>query len=98
MSLEEIILEEKRSRLEFVTEWNFPKKYFPLEVCLSVKAQLLIDDITQPFALFLMGQPSSCKSTILEIINYLPDCYKSDKFTPRSFVSHSANTPKEKLA
>ena len=72
--------------------------YPTLEVCLSVKTQLLIDDITQPFALFVMGVPSSLKSTTLEIINCLPNCYKSDSFTPRSFVSHSANVSKKKLA
>lgn len=90
-------LEEKRRNLEDEIEKNFRNMYLTLEVCLSVKTQLLIDDVTQPFALFIMGVPSSQKSTTLEIINCLPNCYKSDGFTPRSFVSHSANVAKTKL-
>jgi len=91
-------LEVKRKNLEGEIEKNFRNMYPTLEVCLSVKTQLLIDDITQPFALFIMGVPSSLKSTTLEIINCLSNCYKTDKFTPRSFVSHSANVSKTKLS
>ena len=91
-------LEEKRRNLEDKIEKNFTNIYPVLEVCLSVKSQLLIKDITQPFALFLMGVPSCYKSTTLEIINCLSNCYKSDKFTPKSFVSHSANVTKTKLS
>jgi len=77
---------------------NFSGKSFGLEACLSVTAQLNIEDLTQPFALILMGNPSTYKTTILEIVNSLPNAYKSDKFTPKSFVSHSANTKKDELS
>lgn len=90
-------LEEKRKQLEKIVEENFPGKYFPLEVALSVKAQEKIECITQPFALILMGQPSSYKTTILDIVKELPNCYYTDKFTARSFVSHAAGVPREKL-
>lgn len=76
---------------------NFPNRSFAIEELLSVKAQMLIEGITQPFTLILMGNPSTYKSTILEIISCLPDCYVSDSFTPKSFVSHASNTKKKDL-
>lgn len=91
------MLEGKRRKFQAAIEENFEDKWNIVEVCLSVEAQLLISDITSCFALFLMGQPSTSKSTILEIINATDDCYKSDKFTPKSFVSHSANSKKSDL-
>ena len=78
-------------------EANFPGKSFAIESALSVKAQLKIHSITQVFPLIFMGSPSTHKSTILEIVSTLPDCYHSDAFTPKSFVTHSANSKKEDL-
>ncbi len=86
-----------RQKLEEVMECNFPRRNFVLMTCLAVKAQLMIEDITQPFALFLLGNPSTGKSTILEILGATPGNLKIDKFTPRSFVSHSANSKVEDL-
>lgn len=77
---------------------HFPGKFPIIEACLAVKAQQKIEGITQVFTLILIGQPSSYKSTMLEIVSALPSCYVSDSFTPKSFVSHSANTSKEKLS
>lgn len=91
------ILEEERLKLKCEIESNFPNRFNAIEAGLAVKAQMQIDGITQPFVLIFMGPPSTLKSTILEIILSLPDCYRSDSFTPRSFVSHSANVKKEKL-
>ncbi len=76
---------------------NFPNRSFAILVGLSVIAQRKIEGITQPFALIVMGAPSTLKSTILEILGSLPKCYRSDSFTPRSFVSHSANASAKKL-
>lgn len=90
-------LQKGIDKLEEVMERNFPNRFFVLKTCLSVKLQLRIADITQPFALFLLGNPASKKTTILEIINATPGCYKSDKFTPKSFVSHAANVKREDL-
>ncbi len=78
-------------------ENDFPNRSFAIEVCLSVKAQMKIDGLTQPFTLIIMGSPSTHKSTILEILESLPNSYLSDSFTPKSFVSHSANSKKEDL-
>lgn len=75
----------------------FPGRSFAVIICLVVKAQMLIDGVTQVFTLIVMGNPSSYKSTVLEIIASLPDSYVSDSFTPKSFVSHSANSKKKDL-
>lgn len=81
-----------------IIEENFPNRSFAATVCLAVKAQLNIKDLTQPFALFLLGNPSSRKTTVLEMVYDEADCYRSDKFTPKSFVSHSANVAKDQLS
>jgi hypothetical protein len=90
-------LEQKRTNLKETIEENFPNRYSILETILSVKVQSKIAGITQPFALILMGDPSSHKSTLLYVVSKLHDCYQSDSFTPKSFVSHAANIKKEKL-
>ena len=91
-------IHEELEHLKKIINAHFPSKYPIIEACLSVKAQQKIDGITQVFTLVLIGQPSSYKSTILEIVSSLPNCYVSDSFTPKSFVSHSANTKKELLS
>ena len=93
----QVKLRHELDHLKEVIERDFPNRSFAIEVALSVKAQMKIEGITQVFPLILMGKPSSYKSTILEIISVLPDCYVSDSFTPKSFVSHSANSKKEDL-
>lgn len=96
----ETYIEKLRSELEHCRkqiELNFPGRFSILEICLSVKIQQKIYGVTQVLAIILMAQPGSRKSTVLEIVNCLPGCYLSDSFTPKSFVSHSANTTKDKL-
>jgi hypothetical protein len=75
----------------------FPSITFAVLVCLAIKAQMSIEGVTQVFTLIMMGNPSSYKSTVLEVMAALPECYTSDSFTPRSFVSHSANSKKKDL-
>jgi len=90
-------LKQEFTHLKEVIEHDFPNRAFAIEAGLSVKAQLKIEGITQVFALIFMGMPSTHKSTVLEIISSLEDCYVSDSFTPKSFVSHSANSKKADL-
>lgn len=100
MSVEEWQRGLTKARVEFKesVERNFPNKWFAAEVCASVYAQLFIEDITQPFALLLIGSPSSKKTTVLGFYDKLDYSYPSDKFTPRSFVSHSASVKREELS
>lgn len=92
-----IKLAKFRREFEGKIEENFSNITFALIANLSVVAQLLIEDITQPFMLINMGNPSSYKTTMLIIINALEECFKIDKFSPKSFVTHAANTKKEEL-
>ncbi len=91
-------LNKAREAFKRSAERNFPNKWFATEVCASVYAQLFIADITQPFALILMGSPSSKKTTVLKFYSKLDYSYRSDRFTPKSFVSHSATVSREGLA
>jgi len=90
-------IEQSRKSLIETVEKHFPERSFVLLICLAVKAQLLIEHITQPFALWLLGNPSTKKTTILELVDSLGESYLTDKFTPKSFVSHSANVKKNEL-
>lgn len=89
---------EFRHKFRHKIDQNFPNISFGLMVNLSVMAQLMIEDITQPFMLINMGNPSSYKSTTLSIVNSVPGCLKLDKFSPKSFVTHAANVKKQELA
>lgn len=91
-------LQEAREDFKESVQTNFPNKWFVTEVCAAVYSQLFIKDITQPFALFLIGSPSSKKTTILGFYDKLVYSYPSDKFTPKSFVSHSATVKREELS
>jgi hypothetical protein len=77
---------------------NFPALVRPAEVCLNVVAQLLLNDISNPFALALVDVPSSGKTITLNFFSGINELtYTSDNFTPASFVSHSSNVKREQL-
>jgi hypothetical protein len=88
-----------------VEEWretigrNFPDCSFAAEAGAAVISQLLIKDITNPFALVLVDVPSSGKTITLNFFDNLPELsYATDKFTPASFVTNATNVSREKLA
>lgn len=96
---------EKVDKVVRFEEWldivmqNFPDCAFAAEVGLSVISQLLIKDITNPFALVLVDVPSSGKTITINFFDGLEGLtYASDKFTPASFVSNAVNVNREKLA
>ncbi len=77
---------------------NFPELVLPAEVGLSVTAQLLIEDIKNPFALVYVDVPSSGKTITLNFFSGIKELiYTTDNFTPASFVSHAANTKRADL-
>ncbi len=77
---------------------HFPDCAFAAEVCLSITAQILIKDITNPFALVLVDVPSAGKTITLNFFTGIEDLtYPTDKFTPASFVSNASNVKKEQL-
>jgi len=78
---------------------NFPELLFPAEVGLSIIAQILIKDITNPFALVLVDVPSSGKTITINFFSEIDGLtYASDKFTPASFVSNATNVKKADLS
>jgi len=88
---------EQLSRLRLVIKEQFPGMWKPTEACLSVIAQLKISDISNCFFLTFVGPPSSRKTTMLSWFFGLDICYRSDQFSPKSFVSHYAGITNEKL-
>ena len=109
---EELVLPKKRVAVcpkpeteMTVAEWrnlvaeSFPDLVFAAECCLSIIVQMLIKEITNPFALVLVDMPSSGKTITLNFFCDIPELtYASDKFTPASFVSNASNVSKKKLA
>ncbi len=78
---------------------NFPELLPAAETALSVVAQFLVKDITNPCAVVLVDVPSSGKTIAINFFDGIPELtYATDKFTPASFVSNAANVKKEKLA
>jgi hypothetical protein len=85
-------------RVEQVVQESFPQIVDETRICLSVAATLLLEDQQNPVALNLEGPPSSAKTTLVDFFDRADGkAYKSDKFTPKSFVSHSANVKREQL-
>jgi CHC2 zinc finger len=77
---------------------NFPAFARAAEICASVFAQLLMNDVANPFALALVDVPSSGKTITLNFFDVKELAYTTDSFTPASFVSHASNVKREDLA
>ena len=78
-------------------EKEFPHMWQPTEVCLSIIHTILLEDLSDPMSINLVGSPSSEKTTILGFFYGLDEIiFRTDSFSPKSFVSH-ANLPKEQL-
>lgn len=91
---QELSIEEWRNSIKS----NFPDLLFPAEIGLSIMAQMLIKDITNPFSLVLVDVPSSGKTITINFFSEIEGLtYASDKFTPASFVSNASNVKKTDL-
>ena len=85
--------------LRRIIETNFPDLWGPTEAVLSAICAMLPSDVVNPPSLILVGPSSSSKTTVLDMLADVNDlCYRSDRFTPRAFVSHAANVKREELA
>lgn len=84
--------------VETVVMRNFPHLWKETRVCLSVATTLLLEDLSNPVGLVLIGAPSSGKTTVLSFFYGLDDIvFKTDEFSPKSFVSHYAAKTEEEL-
>jgi hypothetical protein len=76
---------------------NFPSIWFETKACLAACATISLKNLNGCPSLNLIGSPSGEKTTALSFFYGQDKTYLSDDFTPRSFVSMSANVPKEDL-
>lgn len=88
-----------------IAEWRalvatkFPECLAAGEVGLSVIAQLLIQDVRNPFGLVYVDVPSAGKTITLNFFSEIAELtYPTDSFTPSSLVSHATNRKREDLA
>ena len=88
---------EKRQILDSKVNESFPEISLELDFILSIKKILNIFDITLPFIGIVFAVPSSMKTQVIEILRKWIYSYFTDKFTAKSFVSHSATVAKDKL-
>jgi hypothetical protein len=76
----------------------FPEILQETIAALAVAATLLLDDQQNPVALNFEGPPSSQKTTLVDFFGQAGDkVYRSDKFTPKAFVSHAASVSRARL-
>lgn len=94
----------KPSRLVALPEWRetvtarFPECLSAGEVGLAVVAQLLINDVRNPFGLVFVDVPSAGKTIALNFFSELDELvYSTDNFSPASLVSHATNRKREDL-
>lgn len=90
--------EKRLFQVQKVIEREFPGLWNATETCLSVTAQLKIADVANCLLLIFVGAPSSRKTTMLSWFDGLDITYRSDGFSPASFVSHFAGASKKRLA
>ena len=87
---------------------NVIKRYYPNLLCsvhaaLAVFGAMALKDRTKPLCLILEGSSGFGKTAVLQMAFPLKDTatetpvYRSDKFTPKAFVTHAANVKAEDL-
>jgi len=87
-----------RERVYAVVASCFPEILDETIACLAVAATLLLEDQQNPVPLNVEGAPSSAKTTLIDFFAHAGDkVYRSDKFTPKAFVSHAASVSRERL-
>lgn len=86
----------------------YPGLLKPLHACLAVFATLSLKNRTKPLSLIFEASSGFGKTAVLQMTFPYRDSkgnvsklevyvYRSDKFTPKSFVSHAANVKKKDL-
>lgn len=81
-----------------VVEKNFPDIVSQTKILLSASATLLLKDLPNPLFLICEGAPSSEKTTAISFFYFIEGLsFKSDSFSPKSFVSHFASVSPAQL-
>jgi hypothetical protein len=88
-----------------VLQTHYPKLAASVDACLSVFGSMAIQGRTKPLSLIFETPSGFGKTAILQMVSPIesnpgmePYAYRSDKFTPKSFVTHAANVKKSELA
>ena len=107
MADDRILGDGRLTELRGIIQKHFPEHWPAVEVGLATCATLLLADNANPTALIYVGGPSTGKTTVTSMFEGAtitvggqsqPLCYRSDKFTPASFVSQAANRTTGELA
>lgn len=96
---------DRKPDIELVREQvrrHFPTLWPAVEAGLATCATLLLADNSNPVALIYVSLASAGKTTVANMfdgamVNGEVLCYRSDKFTPAAFVSHSARASRKQL-
>ncbi len=92
--------------VEQIVRDAFPDLWPAVELGLAVCATLLLKDNANPTAVIYTGPPAAGKTTVTSMFDgatvkvgarVVELCYRSDGFTPASFVSQAANVSREDL-
>jgi hypothetical protein len=87
--------------LRRIIETAFPDLWLPTEAGLATILAMVPDDVVNPPTCILTGAASTGKTTILDLLGPGdqddPLVYRSDKFSPASFVTHTSNVKREQL-
>ena len=77
---------------------HFPHLWPAVDLGLATCATLLLADNANPAAVIFVGPPAAGKTTVATMFADASICYRSDKFTPAAFVSHSAKASKKAIS
>lgn len=87
------------AKVKAVVEEAFPELWTAVVAVLATVAAMVPDDVVNPPTLILEGASAAGKTTVIDMVEGTPYlAYRTDKFTPSAFVTHSANVRVEKLA
>lgn len=88
---------EKYEYLKEMVKANLPSLWEPLHMVLAVRSMLYIREITLPFALIVLGPPSTLKTVSMELLRGYPNNFFTNKFNPRAIVTHNSTGTEEDL-
>lgn len=92
---------ELLEQLEEKVDFYYPKLLPSVKAGLAVFGAMAIGGRTKPLSLIFEATSGFGKSAVVEM--YFPEgelarfAYRCDKFTPKAFVSHAANKPRDEL-
>jgi hypothetical protein len=96
----EIWQQERTKRYETlrrIIKENIPESWESLECVITSKGIMHIKDITLPFILIIIGNPSTWKTVGIGMLRRWFGTYYVDKINPKSFVSHANVENREEL-